>query len=396
MNANADVVIVGGGVTGLSTALHLKQLGVDRVVVLERHHVGAGQSGRAAGIVRTLVPHPQVAAWQYESLQFMLNFAERFDVPLEVNQPGYLLVACTEEQPLMDRAVATAVQVGAKAKRISADEARTLQPGIRQADDCVYVYEPGAIHVDPMPTTQALAVAARRAGAQVVEGCQVGDLLVEADRVVGVQTTGEAYHAGAVMIATSVWGRAQLERVGVDLPVFPHRAEMAFFHVPMQTSDQLLRIVSDTRTHLYLRSEGRHQMFVGWREGDFVTCPEDCVAQDPDSYRQTATYDRLTEMHRRLSHTLTFMDEGFVHRTYACVYDYTPDGQPILDIAGPKGLYFALGFSGAGFSTWPCVGRTMAQFIASGAKPDQIEWLSLDRFEQGRLIHWSNAMISDG
>ena len=61
MNQKADVIIVGGGVTGLSTGLHLKELGVENVVILERHSIGSGQSGRAAGVLRGTVRHPTVS-----------------------------------------------------------------------------------------------------------------------------------------------------------------------------------------------------------------------------------------------------------------------------------------------------------------------------------------------
>ena len=96
-------------------------------------------------------------------------------------------------------------------------------------------------------------------------------------------------------------------------------------------------------------------------------------------------------MHAQLASALAFMEQGFVHRTYACVYDYTPDGMPMLDAAGPAGLYYALGFSGGGFSTALCVGRAMAQFITTAVKPPEIEWLRHGRFAEGDLVDWSNA-----
>jgi sarcosine oxidase subunit beta len=82
----ADVIIVGGGVSGLSIALHLRRLGVSKVTVLERHHVGAGQSGRAAGIIRALVNHTGVASMLLESLRFLNDFNDRYGESLAVNQ----------------------------------------------------------------------------------------------------------------------------------------------------------------------------------------------------------------------------------------------------------------------------------------------------------------------
>ena len=387
----ADVIVVGGGVNGLSTALELRELGIGRVVVLERHMVASGQSGRAAGISRALVPHARTARWQLESQNSYLGFEDRFGISIPVSQPGYLLVGRAAERALVERGVQTATAIGANAEIIDADSALDLQPGLRRGDDVVYAYEKGAVHVDPMVTAQALALAARRAGVDIREDCPVEELMVDAGRIAGVRTATQQLQSPAVMVATSVWGTAQLSALGLEVPVYPHRAEMAFFHDPLDGGHHLERILTDTRSGLYLRPEGARQMFVGWREGDFVHGPDDFVAQDPDNYRQTAEPARLRDMGERLAGALDFMRDGFVHRSYACVYDYTPDGQPILDADGPDGLYYALGFSGGGFSTAGIVGRTMARFIVDAKKPEEIEWLRRARFEQGDTIEWSNA-----
>jgi len=133
-------------------------------------------------------------------------------------------------------------------------------------------------------------------------------------------------------------------------------------------------------------------MFVGWREGDRFHSVDDLVAQDPDNYKQTAEFETVTDMHRRLAVTLPPMADGFVHRTYACVYDMTPDEMPILDRAAPvRGLYFALGFSGGGFGLSPWVGRAMAEYIVHQQAPKRIERFDLNRFAEGRSFDWSNV-----
>ena len=173
MFRSADVVIVGAGVTGLATAICLRELGVGKVHVLERHYIGAAQSGRAAVVVRALVPHPRLAAWQIESQRFLASFSERYSIPIDVHQTGYLLVAQRHDQVPVLRAIEVARQAGAETRQICGNEALELQPGIRQGDNCIYAFEPGAIHVDPMPLTYALAVAARCRGVEISEGCDV-------------------------------------------------------------------------------------------------------------------------------------------------------------------------------------------------------------------------------
>src|SRR5437870_5654493 len=112
----ADVVIVGGGVSGLSIALHLRSLGVSKVTVLERHHVGAGQSGRAAGIVRALVNHAGVASMLLESLRFLNSFNERYGETIAVNRAGYLLIDHAGHTETLNQVIRSAVAAGCEAR----------------------------------------------------------------------------------------------------------------------------------------------------------------------------------------------------------------------------------------------------------------------------------------
>lgn len=387
-----DVVIAGGGVSGISIALHLRLLGVRNVTVLERHHIGAGQSGRAAGVVRALVKNTTVASMLLASLRFFRAFPEQFGESVGASVTGYLLVNGEESETVMDRTLADAADAGCSAMRISPSEAAELQPGLRRSADDIYAFEPDAIHIDAMLATQVLAHVARRMGVRIEEGCEVESILAGGSRVRGVRARSEDFEAGQVVIATSVWGAEQLRQLGVDVPVFPHRAEMAFFSALPRAELRLQRILSDARTLLYMRPEGTDQMFVGWREGDRISSTADFASADPENYRQTSYYASLANMRERLTATLPFMADGFVHRSYACVYDYTPDGMPILDQAeGVDGLYFALGFSGGGFSLSPWVGSSMARLIVESEKTPELRALRLARFRDGDLLSWSNA-----
>jgi sarcosine oxidase subunit beta len=388
----SDVVIVGGGVTGLSAGLHLKKLGVPRVRLLERHHLGSGQSGHAAGVVRALVGHQSVACMLMESLRFFTSFKEHYGEELGVHRTGYLLLNESDQSDNLEQVIEKARAAGCGADRVSAADALELQPGLRENSQDIFAFEPAAIHVDPMATVQALARVARRLGLEIVEGCEVHSILKNGSQIQGVETRQGKVEAGKVLVATAVWGAPQLAQLGIDVPVYPHRAEMAFFAVGPQSPGRLVRILSDPRTMVYLRPEGTDLMFVGWREGDNMSSTKDFVAADPDNYWQSSNYVRLQEMHRGLSDLLPFMSHGYVQRTYACVYDYTPDGMPILDgTESLQGLYFSLGYSGGGFSLSPWVGASMAQFIAEGRKSPEMELLRLSRFRDGKFVRWGNT-----
>jgi glycine/D-amino acid oxidase-like deaminating enzyme len=392
MTNRADVIIVGGGITGLSTALHLRQRGVTDVVVLERHFVGSGQSGRAAGVIRATVQHPIVSATQLEGQAFFESYESRYGIPLSVNRVGYLLVAQSHEREYVERTAEVATQSGCVLSRIDANEAADLQPGLDAEDEGIYLYEPGAIYVDPMPATHAMLLAAKALGVTVIDGCEVNSIRVERDKVTGVDTERGRFEAPNLLIATSVWGQPQLAALGIKVPVLPHIAQMAFYHVPPASPLRLRRIIFDSRANLYMRPEHDTQLFVGRKERDFVEKNGNPI--DPDNYRQTATHQAIADMSRSLAVTLPFMNQGFVHRTYACTYDITPDDMPILDQSTTiRGLYFAVGFSGGGFSTSPWVGQRMAAFIAESSRPADLRVFSLQRFAKGELVQWSNTPI---
>jgi sarcosine oxidase subunit beta len=288
--------------------------------------------------------------------------------------------------------ICEATKAGCKAKRVSSAEAIELQPGLRQDTDDIYAFETGAIYVDPMLATQTLARVARRLGVEVVEGCEVHSIRKNGSQILGVETSLGNIDSDTVVIGTAAWGAAQLAKLGVEVPVYPHRTEMAFFSVWPDSAARVVRILSDARAMLYLRPEGTEQMFVGWREGDRMTGVHDFTPANPDNYWQTAHYATLADMRRRLAMTLPFMSQGFVHRSYACIYDYTPDGMPILDRAESiKGLYFSLGYSGGGFSLSPWVASVMARFIMDGLKSPEMDLLRLSRFEEGQLLKWGNV-----
>ncbi len=388
-----DVVVIGGGVTGLSTAIHLRELGIPKVLLIERHFVGAGQSGRAAGIVRSLVANVTVASMLRTSIKFFTTFQERYGPKLNINSIGYLLVNELSAREELESVIRSAAEAGTQASFVGVDEALLLQPGLRATSDDIFVFEPDAIYVDPMVAVNALSIVAKQLGIEIREGTQVAQIKVRSNAVIGVDIGQEIVSSRNVLVATASWGAPLLRGLNVHLPVHTHRVEMAFYSTPTASPLRLKRIISDARTTLYMRPEGQDQMFVGWREGDRIHGTKDLREVDPDNYWQTSRYNSLLDMSSRLRRTLPFMKDGFVHRTYACVYDYTPDAMPVLDgVEEVKGLYFALGFSGGGFSLSPWVGQAMAQFIASREKSSDLALLSAARFLENRPVRWSNVI----
>jgi glycine/D-amino acid oxidase-like deaminating enzyme len=140
MQKSSDILIVGGGVTGLMTALHLRERerGVDRVTIVERHFVGSGQSHRAAGVARASVRDATVARALLESIEFFTTFEERFGQHVTFHRAGYLFLAEQCQSAAVDWVIAAATEAGCRTGLISGSEAGELQSGLRQDDGTLY------------------------------------------------------------------------------------------------------------------------------------------------------------------------------------------------------------------------------------------------------------------
>jgi glycine/D-amino acid oxidase-like deaminating enzyme len=386
-------IIVGGGIIGLSTAIHLAKRGVKNITILERHYIGGGQSGRAAGILRSLVRDARVASWLRYTQVYCQDIANDFGIGEGINERGYLLLMCNNQETAAQQTLEAAIKGGGIGiERVTPSEAQKLQPGVRHDDDTIYLWEKGALQCDPMLLTQTLNRLARSSGVEIIENCQVDDLIISNNKIVGVQADGERMEAENVFVATSNLGQPLLARYGIDVPVYPHRVEMAFFHVPASGAFSLSRCVSDSKSLVYLRPEVGNQIFVGWREGDIVKNLDDLESVDPENYKQTMNNATLQKMRQSVLTTCPEMKDGFVHRTYACVYDWTDDEMPILDGNDTiKGLYFTLGNSGGGLSLSAAMGNLMADFIVDEKKSPDIEMVRLSRFAEGQPIDWHNT-----
>ncbi|HEY8477701.1 MAG TPA: FAD-dependent oxidoreductase, partial [Chloroflexota bacterium] len=209
--AGADVVVVGGGVVGCAVAYELARAGA-RAVVLERDQVASGASSAAAGM---LVPLAEVHA-PGPFFDFCLAGLRRFDavveelraesgVEVEYVRSGLLKVAFTAEQEAELRAALTWQQArGLAVTWLDRQDALALEPKVsEEVRGALFTTEGG--HVNAERLTQALAQAAARKGAMVLQGKAVVGFVVEGSRVVGVRLPDEVWSADHVVVAAGAW-----------------------------------------------------------------------------------------------------------------------------------------------------------------------------------------------
>jgi sarcosine oxidase, subunit beta len=379
---SAEIVIVGAGVSGLSTARALVELGVRDVLVLDRATVGSGGSGKSSGIVRCHYGIRSLAAMAWHALPILEGAREILGAESGYRRTGYLVGVGPQNIGSLRANVAMHKSIGIDVELVGPETAQDMWPAADLHDFAEFAYEPRGGYGDGHQTAQAFAVAARRGGARVRQNSGVVALEARGERVTGVRLhNGELVEAGQIVLAAGPWSVALAAEVGIDLPIRSQRAQILLVD-PGQPIENL-PVFSDLAALQYVRMEGTSSILVG--DSDHST-PE---WSDPDRYRERAGDEELTHMIPKFERRFPGLSGARLSSSYAGCYDVTPDYNPMISPAPLEGLWLCAGFSGHGYKISPSVGELMADLITVGTSrhPDidhhDFRW---DRFASDDLL----------
>ena len=219
--ARAEVVVVGGGITGTSIAFHLAEAGVE-VCLLERSELASGSTSRAAGGIRAQFSDPLNILLGLRSLEAFARFGERPGAEIDLDQVGYLfLLDRPEDVPVFERSVALQNELGLPSRVMTVEDAGQLSPlagleGVLAATFC-----PLDGTANPEAVVQGYAGGARRHGATVVTGCTVTGVELDDDEIRSLRTEQGPIETGTLVCAAGVWSPELARMAGFDLPVEP-------------------------------------------------------------------------------------------------------------------------------------------------------------------------------
>jgi sarcosine oxidase, subunit beta len=353
----AEVVIVGAGIMGVSTAYHLARLGVGPVVVLERDTVCSGSTALASGGIRHQYANRLGVELTTHSIVTYERFRDEFGVDPNFRQHGYLiLIASEEELVTAQRSVALQQSLGVKVELLDAAATRALCPYLNTGDLLGATYTPRDGYADPYLCTTAIAARARDLGVTIKQQHEVRGFIRAGDRVLGVTTTAGSFEASATVIATGAWSGVVGQLAGVDIPVRPHRRHKfmtALF--PASRIPAATPFIIDPHTNFSLRREGPG-LLLGHGRRD-----------EPDGF--STEIDRSLEpaLIERAIHRAPALADAELMRAWAGLYEMTPDQTGIASaVPGVAGLYVIAGFSGHGFMHGPIAGQLMAEMFVHG------------------------------
>ena len=357
---SAEVVVIGGGVAGLSTARALVELGVSDVLVLERAAVGSGGTGKSSGIVRCHYGIRSLAAMAWHALPVLADASDVLGAPSGYTKTGYLVGVGPENLAALRTNVAMHRSLGIEVELVGHDDAQRMWPVARLDDFAGFAYEPRGGYGDGHQTALAFAVAARRGGARVRQHAAVTAFETKGDRVRGVRLrNGDTIGATHVVLAAGPWSSPLAASLGLEVPVRAQRAQILLVDPGRPLGP--VPVFSDLVSLQYLRRDGPASLLLG--DSDHSR-PE---WADPDDYRERAGDEELAVAVPKFDHRFPGIDGASLSSSYAGCYDVTPDYNPIISATPVEGLWLCTGFSGHGYKISPSVGELMADLLVRGA-----------------------------
>ncbi|HXJ80463.1 MAG TPA: FAD-binding oxidoreductase [Candidatus Methylomirabilis sp.] len=377
MNKNIDVVIVGAGIMGISTAYHLARRQAGRIVVVERDGVCTGSTALASGGIRHQYTNRIGIELTRHSIETFERFEAEFGVDPHFRQHGYLILVTTEAERIQaEKNVALQRSLGVQVDLLSSEETQRRFPYLHTDDLRGATYSPRDGYADPYLVTTAMAGRARELGVEIRTGSEVLDVRRSGGRVEGVTTSAGSLDAPVVVLAAGAWTGEVARMAGIDVPVKPlRRSKFITAPFPFERIPAATPFIIDPHQGISLRREGAG-LLLGIGRPD-----------DTPSFETHVDWS-LTEplIERAVRRAPALADAGLM-RGWAGLYEMTPDQTGIVSaVPDVGGLHVIAGWSGHGFMHGPIAGQLMAELITDGrASTVDIAPLALDRFARGEI-----------
>ncbi len=369
---SARVVIIGGGISGCSTAYHLAKLGWTDIVLLERKQLTSGTTWHAAGLIGQLRASQNMTRLAKYSADLYRSLEAETGLATGLRSCGSITVALTEERRVeILRQAALARAFGIEVNELGPREVAALYPHIETADVVAGVHLPGDGQADPGNIALALAKGARQLGVQICEQVKVTRVLTDRGRVSGVEWQAEGAQgviaAEHVVNCGGMWGRDLAAQNGVTLPL--HACEHFYIvteAIPGLGQLPVLRMVDECAYY----KEDAGKILLGafepkakpWGMGGI---PESfCFDQLPEDF------DHFEPILEKAVARMPMLAEAGIHTFFNGPESFTPDDRYYLGEApGLGGYWVAAGYNSIGIISSGGAGMALARWMTEGAPP---------------------------
>jgi sarcosine oxidase, subunit beta len=379
----AQILVIGGGIVGLSVAWNLCQLGVDRIVVVEADTIGSGSTSRAAGGVRRQFGSRSEIEMTLASLDFFNLVSADLEFPGKFERVGYAFLAGPDERATLERALVIQHEVGIATEWLEPADITARFPYLDPADLVCGTFCPDDGFINPWDVVVWLARRCRSSGVTIREHAPVESIDVRDGRIRSVQAGTLSVMADVVVNAAGAWAGRIGSLAGTSIPVAPS-PRVKFMTDPHLAFPSEMPLIVDLPTGAYVRSERGHAM-VGVKPNHPVT-----------GFQVDASPELLGWMAERAAIRFPSLRSASLANVITGLYEVTPDHLPVVgNVPGLDGFYVVAGFNGHGIMHGPAAARALAELIRHGDSDTlDLDALRPDRFTRpSSELHTSPAVL---
>jgi glycine/D-amino acid oxidase-like deaminating enzyme len=375
-----DVVVVGAGISGASTAYYLQASGAGRVLLIERGIPASGGTGKSAAIVRQHYSTPLMARLAKQSIGIFAAMPSELGSSGGFVNCGYHLLLSPQ---MRDAALANAAMqraVGVRTQSLDPSEWAQSLPWLNPEGVAGVLYEPDGGYADPVASTEAYVAAFERAGGTIRSKTSCRALIRKNDRITGVVLDDGEIAAGTIVNAAGPWAKPLADSAGLEVQMRSVREQDTVWEardgraLPQGS-------VSNAVDAIYLRPLGDRRYIIG------RGFPKEYFDVDPYNYKASADDDFIADVDSRLELHIPGFAGSRLIASYAALYDVTVDWYPYVGPrSGLQGYVDFCGGSGHGFKIAPAIAMELAKWILAGTAADDFRQLSYDRIARSELF----------
>ncbi len=368
-----DIVVIGSGSLGSSTAFHLAKAG-RQVALLDKNDSASQTSPRAAGLSSHVRSTPELTRLVKRAVEKIIRFTEETGQPMEVYQPGSLKIArLPEHEQQLQEDVARGQAQGVEIDFISFDEAQRLMPFFQPKGVRAVTWSRRDIYLEPVQVPRGYARAAEASGATVLAHTEVTGIVVEGGKVDRVLTTAGEIRCSAVVDAAGAWSRVVAGVAGQALGLVPTRHQLMITEPieGVRPEQPIARVID---CNVYIRPD-KGGLMLGGYEPDPMQMDMAAAGRRFTIADLALDIGVLQQLAARVREQFPIFQDPTIrireHR--GGLPTMTPDGTYVIGpIPGVAGMYVASGCCVGGLTISPALGEALASWIITGAPSEDV------------------------
>jgi sarcosine oxidase subunit beta len=354
MKPTAEVVIIGAGVIGCSTAYHLAKSGITDVVVLEMEQVGSGTSSKSASMLSMQFGRDLLLARmaQYSYNRYM-DFDVELNTPIDFHKTGWLSIAAGDAAAKLHYHAERLMSLNIAIELLTPEEVKYRYPDLNTEDIDLGTFGPDDGPIDPHMIMSGFINKAHAMGVHLYEGEKALGLRIENRQVTGVETASGHIATRTVINAAGPWSAEIGRWAGIEIPL-TNKLRTIVMTGPLPDIPADRPFVEDETVEWYFRPE----------TGGVLMGMGNSPTKSPEAVLDTAMVNKIVD---HAIHRVPVLEKASLLTSWSGVRPLTADGLPIFgSVSGLDGLLLNCGWGGMGIIQAPVAGQLMAEQVSNG------------------------------